>query len=133
MSLTAKAALAWPALFVVMFANGIVRVAVLQPPQLGEERARQVASLTGLLLVLLLSRLFVGFADAATVPDFWRVGVAWLTATVAFEFLYGRFVSGLSWEALLADYDIFHGRLWSLILLGLLFGPVFWGTIAKRR
>jgi hypothetical protein len=131
-SLTAKAALAWLALFVVMFANGIVRVAVLQP-QLGEERARQVASLTGLLLVLLLSRLFVGFADAATVPDFWRVGVAWLTATVAFEFPYGRFVSSLSWEALLADYDIFHGRLRSLILLGLLFGPVFWATIAKRR
>jgi hypothetical protein len=64
-SLTAKAALAWLALFVVMFANGIVRVAVLQP-HLGEERAPQVASLTGLLLVLLLSRLFVGFADAAT-------------------------------------------------------------------
>ena len=51
MTLAAKAALGWLLLFVVMFANGAIRVVILQP-QLGEDRARQVASLSGVALVL---------------------------------------------------------------------------------
>jgi hypothetical protein len=43
------------------------------------------------------------------------------------ELLLGRFVSGLSWQALLADYDILRGRLWSLILAAVCLGPWFWG------
>jgi hypothetical protein len=131
-SLTARAGLAWLALFVVMFANGVVRVAILQP-QLGEDRARQVASLTGLVLVLLVSRLFVGLSPGATMSQLGLVGLAWLAATLAFEFLFGRFVSGLSWTALLADYNILRGRLWVLILLGLCCGPALSGALAKRR
>jgi hypothetical protein len=41
-SLVVKAVVAWFALFVVMFTNGIARVLVLQP-RLGEHRARQPA------------------------------------------------------------------------------------------
>ena len=50
-TIVAQAVGAWLLLFVVMFANGAVRVAVLQP-WLGEERARQAASLVGIALVL---------------------------------------------------------------------------------
>lgn len=132
MSLGARAGLAWLALFVVMFANGAVRVAVLQP-HLGEDRARQIASLTGLALVLLLSRLFVRFAPEASMSQLWQVGLAWLAAAMAFEFLFGHFVSGMSWAALLADYNILRGRLWALILVGLCCGPAFWGLLGRRR
>ena len=92
MTLAAKAALGWLLLFVVMFANGAIRVVILQP-QLGENRARQVA--------------------------------------VAFELVFGHFVSGLSWSALLADYDIMRGRLWSLILVSVSLGPWFWGAVRR--
>ena len=131
MTIPAKATLGWLLLFVVMFANGAIRVLVLQP-QLGEDRARQVASLSGVVLVLLVSWLFVRVSPGATSPQLWWVGVAWLIATVAFEFLFGHFVSGLGWHALLADYNILRGRLWSLILIGVCLGPWFWGTVRGR-
>ena len=42
---------------------------------------------------------------------------------MAFELLFGRYVSGASWESLLADYDLRRGRLWSLVLVTILFAP----------
>jgi len=132
MTIPAKATLTWLLLFVVMFANGAIRALVLQP-QLGEDLARQVASLTGVALVLLVSWLFVRLSPEAKLAQLWWVGVTWLIATVAFEFLFGHFVSSLSWQALLADYNILRGRLWSLILISVCLGPWFWGTIHARR
>jgi hypothetical protein len=131
-NLTSKAAVAWLALFVVMFANGVARVLVLQP-SLGEERARQLASLTGLALVLAVSAAFVRLVPGASPSQLWHVGLGWAIATVAFEFTFGRFVSGLTWSALLADYDVRHGRLWSLIPVGLLVGPWLFGRSRGRR
>jgi hypothetical protein len=114
-----------------MFANGVARVLVLQP-DLGEERARQVASLSGLVLVLAVSAAFVRLAPGATRRQLWQVGLAWAVATVGFEFTFGRLVSGLSWGALLADYDVLRGRLWSLIPGGLLVGPWLCGRVRER-
>jgi hypothetical protein len=114
-----------------MFANGAIRVVILQP-QLGEGRARQVASLSGVALVLIVSRLFVRCAPEARSSQLLWVGVAWLACTVAFELVFGHFVSGLSWRALLADYDIMRGRLWSLILVSVSLGPWFWGAVRRR-
>jgi hypothetical protein len=132
MNIATKAVLAWFVLFAVMFANGAIRVVVLQP-QLGEDRARQVASLSGVALVLTVSRLFVRLSPEAVPSQLLWVGVAWLTGTLAFEFLFGHFVSGLSWSALLADYNIIRGRLWALILISVCLGPWFWGAVSGRR
>jgi hypothetical protein len=131
MTLPVKASVAWLLLFVIMFANGTMRVLVFQPA-LGEHLARQVASLSGVALVLLVSWVFVRSAPSATPAQLWWVGVAWLCATVAFEFSFGRFVSGLSWQALLADYNLLRGRLWSLILISVCLGPWLWGTVGAR-
>jgi len=132
LTIPAKATLTWLLLFVVMFANGAIRVLVLQP-QLGEALARQLASLSGVALVLLVSWVFVRRSPEAKSAELWWVGVAWLSATVAFEFFFGRFVSGLSWQVLLADYNILRGRFWSLILISVCLGPWFWGTVRARR
>jgi hypothetical protein len=132
LTIPAKATLTWLLLFVVMFTNGAIRVLVLQP-QLGEALARQLASLSGVALVLLVSWLFVRASPEAKSAELWWVGVAWLSATVAFEFVFGRLVSGLSWQAPLADYNILRARLWSLILISVCLGPWFWGTVRARR
>ena len=131
MSLGVKAVIAWLILFVVMFTNGAVRVLVLQP-RLGEDPARQVASLTGVVLVLLASWLFVRASPRATSGQFLRVGVGWLAATMAFEFIFGHYVSGQSWSALLADYNILKGRLWFLIIPSVCLGPWLCGVLAGR-
>lgn len=123
MPLAARAALTWLGLLVVMFANGALRVLVLQP-RLGEDAARQVASLTGLAIVLGVSVVFVRLGPHGTTGRQWlAVGLLWMVLTLAFEFLFGHFISGLSWSALLEDYDLRRGRLWALILVGTLLGP----------
>ena len=132
MTLPARAVLTWFFLFVVMFANGTLRVLALQP-WLGEDSARQLASLTGVALVLIVSWWFVRRSPSATTTQLRRVGAAWLLATLAFEFLFGRFVSGQSWTTLLADYDVRRGRLWPLILVSVLFGPWLWGAMRDRQ
>jgi len=131
MTLPVKATVAWLLLFVVMFANGAIRVLLLQP-KLGEDLARQVASLSGVALVLLVSWVFVRASPSANAAQLLWIGVAWLCATVAFEFSFGRFVSGLSWQALLADYNFLRGRLWSLILISVCLGPWLCGTVRAR-
>lgn len=130
MTLGGKAAVTWLMLCVVMFANGAVRALVLQP-RLGEDLARQVASLTGVLFVLLASWLFVRGCPQATSRQLLWVGAGWLAATLAFEFGLG-FASGLGWRALLAEYDIVRGRLWSLIVLSVLLGPWLCGVVSRR-
>jgi hypothetical protein len=47
----------------------------------------------------------------------WTIGVIWLILTIGFEFGFGHYVAGNSWEKLLADYNILNGRVWSLFLV----------------
>jgi hypothetical protein len=130
MTIPAKAAVSWLLLFAFMFANGAARVLALEP-HLGEHRARQAASLSGAALVLVVAWFFVRFTGEATTRQLLWVGLAWLLATLAFEFLFGHFVSRLGWSALLADYDITHGRLWPLVLLCVCLGPWFWSVVRR--
>jgi hypothetical protein len=51
------------------------------------------------------------------------IGLTWLALTVAFEFLFGHYVAGHSWRALLNDYDLLAGRLWVLVLAWLALAP----------
>ncbi|MCI0690779.1 hypothetical protein L0337_02105 [candidate division KSB1 bacterium] len=110
--------------FILVFAaiiNGAIREAVYKNT-LGELRAHQVSTLTGLILfgaiIWGLSRLWpLPSAKAA-----WTVGFIWLALTIAFEFLFGHFVAGHSWSKLLHDYNILAGRVWLLVLI--------WTTIA---
>jgi hypothetical protein len=120
---------AWLLLLVVMFTNGIVRVMVLQP-RLGEEPARRVATLVGVGLVLAFSYLYARRVAPARPGELLAVGVLWLALTLAFEFGFGR-LSGQSWEALLADYDVARGRLWPLVLLATLVGPWLMGRMIQ--
>ena len=131
-SLISKAILAWLVLLVAMFANGMVRVFVLEP-RLGEHRARQVAVLIGLVVIFGLALPFVRWLARPTSAELLRVGLLWLTLTVAFEFLFGHYVSGASWDALWADYDLLQGRLWPLVLLSTALAPWAWGRVLHRR
>lgn len=54
--------------------------------------------------------------------DLLKIGLLWLTMTVVFEFGIG-IVAGRSWEYMLADYNIFKGRIWVLVLLVIFVSP----------
>lgn len=61
------------------------------------------------------------------------VGFIWLLLTVAFEILFGRIVMGLSWEVLLAGYNLAEGGLMPLGLLVLFFSPVIAAKLRGKR
>jgi hypothetical protein len=131
MSVLAKAILMWLLLLVVMMGNGVLRVLVLQP-RLGESLARQGACLSGIVLILVMTGLFMRRLGPFSRGELLTIGALWLVLTVAFEFLFGRFVTGASWEALLAEYDLRRGRLWPLVLSTTLIAPWLWSVVRDR-
>ena len=113
----------WFALVLIGIGNGVLRESTYgnRVPELA---AHQISTFIGMLLI----GLFVWFVHRrwpiAGVLHAWFIGLCWLVFTIAFEFGFGRFVIGHSWERLLADYDIFSGRLWAVFLLWILVLPV---------
>nr|WP_205596552.1 hypothetical protein [Wenzhouxiangella sp. XN201] len=91
--------------------------------RLPELVAHQVSTVTAIiftgLLVWGVSRLW----PLESLAQAWWVGVVWLTATVAFEFGFGHYAVGHSWNKLLRDYNVFKGRLWLLVLVWILVMP----------
>ena len=47
-----------------------------------------------------------------------------MAPTGGFEFLAGHYVFGNSWERLIADYNVFRGRIWILVLAANIFAPL---------
>jgi hypothetical protein len=120
--LLARAGAAWLLLLAVMMVNGTFRVFVLQPP-LGEDAARQAACVTGIVLILGTSALLRPWLGPLDTRGLLAVGFSWLVLTIAFEFLFGHYVAGMSFESLAAEYDVAAGRLWPLVLLTVLAAP----------
>lgn len=121
--------IAWPGLVILAIINGIVREKGY-PQKYAELAAHQISTVAALVifsayLLLLNARWPIGtFQQART------IGLAWFMLTVAFEFLFGRFVAGHSWQRLFHDYNILRGRLWILVLLWSLLAPALlytWG------
>ena len=118
----ARYLLAWFPMIAIAVANGALREAWLAP-RLGELHGRQVSTL----LLLGLFAIYIGIVTRlwpiASARQALAVGSAWLALTLAFEFLLGRIVSGLSWRQMLAEYDIASGRVWVLVPLWLAVAP----------
>jgi hypothetical protein len=118
----ARYVLAWVPMVLIAIGNGALREAWLAP-RLGELHARQLST------VFLLA-LFAVYIWAVT--RIWpirssrkavAIGAVWLALTLVFEFALGRFVSGLSWREMLAEYDLTAGRLWVLVPLWVAIAP----------
>ena len=107
---------------------GGLRVKLLEPV-LGEAKAHVIGTLLVCLLIFAAMQLFVG---ASGLKDTWplmRVGALWTVLTICFEFTLGLLVMKKPVEELLADYNIFKGRLWVLVLVTTFWGPVWAGML----
>jgi hypothetical protein len=115
----------WLLLAVAMSLNGIVREVALVPA-LKRTAADIVSAALGITIILAVTRPFLRpFAGrAAARPG--RIAVAWLALTVAFEFLFGHYVDGKSWSELAANYAIWRGRLWPVVLSTVGLAPFLW-------
>lgn len=123
----------WLLLGVIAIANGTFRVLFLLP-SLGDLAAHQLSTAIGVSLFLVAMYLFFRNAGISyTKKELLLLGVCWTLMTILFEFGFGHYVMGNSWEKLLADYDLFAGRVWSLVLLAVLVGPSVTYPLARKK
>jgi len=126
-----KVFLTWLLFIPVAIINGLVRQSVYQG-MLGELRAHQLSTFIACVLFFLLAKKTMPDLSQIQKKEFIKIGFIWLILTVLFEFGFGHFIAGHSWEHLLADYNIFQGRVWGLFLGNLLIAPWLIARISKN-
>lgn len=114
--------LCWFLLALIAVANGVIREATYGR-HVSALSAHQISTVTGILLIGLVVRVFVRFWPIQSSAEAWLIGTCWLLATIAFEFGFGHFVAGHTWKKLLADYNLARGRIWLLFLGWILVVP----------
>lgn len=114
--------LSWFLLAIVAIANGVIRQCTYGK-SMPDLAAHQVSTVTGILATGLVAWLLSRIWPLESTAQAWTVGLCWLLFTISFEFVFGRFIAGHSWQRLLADYNILQGRVWSLFLIGITVMP----------
>ena len=112
---------AWFPMVLIGIANGVLREATYGK-HLGELQAHQTSTVSAVVLFGIYIYIVVRIWTLQSPVQAFIVGLMWLALTVAFEFIFGRWVAGHSWSWLLHDYNVFAGRVW-------VFVPI-WVTIA---
>lgn len=117
MAFFGRALTVWLAIIVAETIHGTVRTLAIEP-MLGGVTARQISVFTGSLIIFALTMLLIKWMNPRTVLQAILIGALWVALTLGFELLLGRYVIGLSWDRLIADYDPSRG---GLMLVGILF------------
>jgi hypothetical protein len=87
--------------------------------------AHQISAFTAIILFGIYIWFIIPFLKLQLANQAFAVGLIWLVLTIAFEFIFGHFVVGHPWSKLFADYNLFDGRLWILVLLWVVITPYF--------
>ncbi len=125
----------WFVLAVLAIVNGTVREFAYKDI-VGEYAAHVISTIILMLAILGTTYLFLRIVRIVKFEynnlGLLIIGIVWLVMTILFEFGFGHYVMGNSWERLFADYDIFEGRVWIMIPLTTLFAPLLMGRLVKR-
>jgi hypothetical protein len=124
--------LPWFGMMFLAIINGGLRDK-LYAPFLGELLAHQLSTL---LLVVVFAGYFwllTTFWRIASSRQAWSIGLMWLVMTLMFEIGLGRWGLGYTWSRVVHDVDIMVGRVWVLIPLWVLVGPLLFFRIRKGR
>jgi len=113
--------LAWIGLAVIMILNGIMRG--LYQPFMSELMAHQISTITGIVLVFLVTWFMNKNWPIPSDTKSLYIGVSWLIMTILFEFIFGHYVIGHPWNKLFHDYNLLEGRIWSLFLAAITIMP----------
>jgi hypothetical protein len=109
-----RAFFVWLSFVILAVLNGALREAVLVP-RLGATLAGQLSAMLLATAILGVTYLTVPWIAPATSHDAWLIGGAWLALVLVFEFGLGR-AQGMSWSAMLEEYQFWQGKLWILVL-----------------
>jgi hypothetical protein len=114
----------------IAIANGALRES-WYGQHLSELTAHQISTLTAVVLFGAYIWFVVQFWSPTSKAQAIAVGLLWLVMTIAFEFLFGHFVAGHTWERLLHDYNLLAGRVWPLVLVWVAVAPYLFFRMSK--
>lgn len=117
---------AWLVILPFMIANGILRELVLEQI-VSASVAEAISVAIGIALALVLTRWLLRPLAGKPTGALVRASLILVLLTIAFEFVFGRYVDRKSWSELLANYAIWNGRLWPIALATIAFTPFLWG------
>jgi hypothetical protein len=130
MPLAIRAFAVWLLIAAAEVVHGILRMQFLRP-LLGDLRARQLAIISGSLLILAIAFLTRGLLRATTTGRQIAVGVFWAVLMASFDILFGRYYIGYSWSRVLQDFDPSRGGYLVLGLAVMVLAP--WITAPRGR
>lgn len=118
-----RALLVWLVIIGVETIHGILRTLLLVP-WVGDFRARQIAVVSGSLLIFIVALLTVRWIQAERKRQLLLVGLIWVVLTVLFEVALGRAILALSWDRIFEDYNLTRGGLLGVGLLFMALSPL---------
>jgi hypothetical protein len=121
-----KALVIWIGIASAETLHGILRVKLLNPC-LGDRVARRVAVFTGSAIILAIGWFSVPWVAPASLNDSVIVGALWLVLMLCYEIGLARFVFGMPYSRILADFDIRKGNLLGVGMLILFATPILIG------
>ncbi len=119
-----RSVVVWLCLMVIAIGNGAAREALLVP-RLGAAVAHLASTLLLALFILAVAYVAIPWLAPESLGRAVVVGSIWLVLTLAFEFGFGHWVAGKSWQELLQDYNLLEGRVWVLIPILTAVAPAF--------
>ena len=126
-----KLILCWFVFPFVGILNGALREATYKN-FVGDLSAHQISTATGIGFFGIIFYFIFKKWKIESIKHAILIGVIWLGLTMLFEFGFGHYVMGNSWQKLLHDYNLAEGRVWSLFLLWITIAPFAFCKIFKR-
>jgi hypothetical protein len=122
----------WLIIVVIAIANGTFRNAVISP-KLGDYMGHVISTFILCGIILGITYLFLKFIKIEyNKLDLIIIGIMWVSITLIFEFVFGHYVMKTPWKDLLADYNIFKGRIWVLVLIIDFFAPILCDFLIQK-
>jgi len=121
MGIVLKYTVCWIGLVVIAIINGALREKAYRP-FMSELTSHQLSTVIGLALFSVYIWILARIWRIESTGQAFAIGAIWLVLTIIFEFIFGHYVIGHSWNTLISDYNLLKGRLWVLVLT--------WTTIA---
>lgn len=126
-----RAIVVWMLIMLAESGHGAIRE-IFIAPVIGDLPARQLGVFVGCGIIFAIAWLTAGWMGARTRRAQWQAGVIWVTFTLAFEIILGRFI-GLSWARILSDYNLARGGLMIFGLAFMLMAPTIAAALRFGR
>lgn len=126
-----KTSMIWVIIALMAIINGLFRENVLIP-SLGPHIATPVSGILLSIIVFIVTYVSFPVFGKQHALTYFFIGFQWVCMTLLFEFLFGHYVMGKPWSAIVQVFNIMKGDLMILVLLVSLISPLLVAKIKNN-